>query len=343
MGTKKIGLPWTIAAVVLGVLMLISGGYYYHLQAKKGTESSKTVRMGYMPVITNLASPLLDYASKDRKDVQFKAMKFSSFAEMGESLRNGKIDVAFIIAPLSIALKQQGEDVKVIYIGNRHESTMVARKGLNLKTLNDLAGHTIAVPIRFSGHNITLRKELKKHGLEEKVKVVEMNPPDMATALTSGALDAYFVGEPFPAKTLAAGASELMYHVEELAPHFICNLMVVRNDFIKKDPATVKMLVQGAARSGIWAKNHLDKAAQIASEYWGTPLPVVNYALNTPPNRVLFDLFLPKQEEMQAMADDMASLGLIPNNNITGLVDDQFAKTADLNNIGDDVHSILPK
>jgi NitT/TauT family transport system substrate-binding protein len=85
----------------------------------------------------------------------------------------------------------------------------------------------------------------------------------------------------------------------------------------------------------------LDKAAQIASEYWGTPLPIVNYALNTPPNRVLFDLYQPKQEEMQVMADDMLSLGLIKSNNIDGLVDDQFAKTADLNNITDDVHSIL--
>jgi NitT/TauT family transport system substrate-binding protein len=343
MRSKKIGLPWKIAAITISLLLVISVGYYYQLKAGKNTASNKTIRMGYMPVITNLASPLLDYASKDRKDVQFKAMKFSSFAEMGESLRNGKIDVAFIIAPLSIALKQQGEDIKVVYIGNRHESTLVFRKGLKVKTLSDLAGHTIAVPIRFSGHNITLRKLLKKEGLEDKIKVVEMNPPDMPVGLASGALDAYFVGEPFPSKTLTAGSSERLYYVEEIAPHFICNLMIVRNEFIQKDPAIVKMLVQGAVRSGMWAKNHLDKAAQIASEYWGTPLPIVNYALNTPPNRVLFDLYQPKQEEMQAMADDMLSLGLIKNNNIVGLVDDQFAKTADLNNIGDDIHSIFPK
>lgn len=343
MRSKKTGLVWKISAVTLILVGTVAGAYYYQFNQEKGVSSTKTFKMGYMPVITNLASPLLDSASKDRKDVQFKAMKFSSFAEMGESLRNGKIDVAFIIAPLSIALKQQGEDIKVIYIGNRHESTMVARKGLNIKTLNDLAGHTVAVPIRFSGHNITLRKLLKKQGLEEKVKVVEMNPPDMPIGLASKALDAYFVGEPFPSKTLVSGESERVYYVEELAPNFICNLMIVRNDFIKKDPVTVKMLVEGAVRSGIWAKNHLDKAAQIASEYWGTPLPVVNYALNTPPNRVLFDRYLPKQEEMQAIADDMVGLGLIPNNNITGLIDDQFAKTADLNNIGDDIHTVFPK
>ena len=343
MRSKKIGLAWKSSAIALILVGAIAGGYFYQLNQEKGISSTKTIKMGYMPVVTNLASPLLDYASKDRKDVQFKAMKFASFAEMGESLRNGKIDAAFIIAPLSVALKQQGEDIKIIYIGNRHESTMVARKGLNIKTLNDLVGHTIAVPIRFSGHNVTLRKLLKKQGLEEKVKIVEMNPPDMPIGLASKALDAYFVGEPFPSKTLVSGESERVFYAEELDPNFICNLMIVRNDFIKKDPATINMLVQGAVRSGMWAKNHLDKAAQIASEYWGTPLPVVNHALNTPPNRALFDRYLPKQEEMQTMADDMVSLGLIPNNNITGLIDDQFAKTADLNNIGDDVHTIFPK
>jgi NitT/TauT family transport system substrate-binding protein len=343
MRSKKISLVWKISVVTVLLVGAVAGAYYYQLHQEKGVSSTKTVKMGYMPVVTNLASPLLDYASKDRKDVQFKAMKFASFAEMGESLRNGKIDVAFIIAPLSIALKQQGEDIKIIYIGNRHESTMVARKGLNIKTLSDLAGHTIAVPIRFSGHNITLRKLLKKQGLEEKVKVVEMNPPDMPIGLASKALDAYFVGEPFPSKTMVSGESERMYYAEELDPNFICNLMIVRNDFIKKDPTTVKMLVQGAVRSGMWAKNHLDKAAQIASEYWGAPLPVVNHAFNTPPNRVLFDRYLPKQEEMQAMADDMVSLSLIKSNNIAGLVDDEFAKNVDFNNISDDIHTIFLK
>lgn len=335
---SKISLPWRISIISIAWLGFIS---FAHYQLNFDHGSKKNVYMGYMPVITNLAAPLLDHASKENSEVRFNALKFSSFSEMGESLRNGKIDAAFIIAPLSIVLKQQGEDIKIVYIGNRHESTLVVRKGLKIRSLSDLAGSKIAVPTRFSGHNVTLRMHLKKLGLEDKINVVEMNPPDMAAALTSGVLDAYFVGEPFAAKTLMSGNSEVLSYVEKIAPHFICNLMIVRNDFIEKDPETVKMLVQGAVRSGIWAKKHLDNAAEIASQYWNAPLPLVNYALNTPKGRILFDLYQPKQTEMQAIADDMVSLGLIPNNNITGLIDDRFAKTADLNNIGDDIHTIF--
>ncbi|MFZ2727513.1 MAG: ABC transporter substrate-binding protein [Methylococcaceae bacterium] len=335
---SKIGLPWRIVIISISWLVFISFAHY-RLNFDHG--SKKTIYMGYMPVISNLAAPLLDYSSKEREDVRFKALKFASFSEMGESLRNGKIDAAFIIAPLSIVLKEQGEDIKVIYIGNRHESTLVTRRSAKIRSLSDLAGNKVAVPSRFSGHNITLRKLIKKQGLEGQINIVEMNPPDMAAALSSGALDAYFVGEPFAARSLVAGESDVLYYVEQIAEHFICNLMIVRNDFIKKDPETVKMLINAAARSGIWAKNHPDKTIEIAASYWNQPQDLVRYALTTPKNRILFDYYQPKMTEMQAIADDMLALNLIKTNNIDGLVDDQFAKAVNFEGINDDSRSIF--
>jgi NitT/TauT family transport system substrate-binding protein len=152
---SKLSLPARISIIAAAWLIFISFAHYY-LNFEHG--SKKNIYIGYMPVVTNLAAPLLDQASKENSEVRFNALKFSSFSEMAESLRNGKIDAAFIIAPLSIVLKQQGEDVKIVYIGNRHESTLVVRKGLKIRSLSDLSGSKIAVPSRFSGHNITLRK-----------------------------------------------------------------------------------------------------------------------------------------------------------------------------------------
>jgi NitT/TauT family transport system substrate-binding protein len=204
-----------------------------------------------------------------------------------------------------------------------------------------LAGNKVAVPSRYSGHNITLRNLIKKQGLEGQINIVEMNPPDMAAALSTGALDAYFVGEPFAARSLVAGESDVLYYVEQVAEHFICNLMIVRNDLIKNDPETVKMLVTAAARAGFWAKNHPDKTIEIASKYWNQPPDLVRYALTTPKNRILFDLFTPKNAEMQAIANDMLSLWLIKNANIDGLVDDQFAKGVKFEGISDDISSVF--
>ena len=313
---------FAIGAVVW--LLLVSGLHYW-LNFDHGQQ--KIISMGYMPVITNMAAPLLDYASRDNEDIYFKALKFNSFAEMAEALRNNEIQAAFMIAPLAIVLRQQGEDIKVVYIGNRHESTLVADKELNVRSLRDLVGKTVAVPMRYSGHNISLLKMMEEQGLSGQINIVELNPPDMASALIAGSLDAYYVGEPFAAQTLKLGKASLLYHVEDVWNSFICNLVIVRQSLIDDDPAIVKMFVEAAAKSGIWAEKHPDEAAEIAARYWSQPVDLVKYALSEPPNRVVYDQFVPKEDEMQEIADLMTHYKLIENNDIVGLVDDQFARS----------------
>jgi NitT/TauT family transport system substrate-binding protein len=330
---QGISAGWKIGFLALAWLALISS---LHYAANFEHDTGQVIRMGYMPVITNLAAPILDYASKERKGLRFEALKFSSFAEMGEALRNDHIQAAFIIAPLSIVLHQQGAGVKLVYIGNRHESTLVYRKDLKVDSFADLAGKTIAVPQRYSGHNICARMLAEKYGVSgPKLDIVEMNPPDMPSALAAGSLDAYFVGEPFAAKTLLAGESKVLYYVEQVWPKFICNLLLVKEDYAKNHPERVKMLVQGAARSGYWARSHPQDAARIAAQYWNQPVELVEYALQTPPDRIVFDEFVPKNDEMQFLADQMVKFKLLENNDIKGLIDDTFAKAANVDNVND--------
>ena len=57
--------------------------------------------------------------------------------------------------------------------------------------------------------------QLAKHyKLENEIKIVEMNPPDMASALSAGSLDAYYGGEPCPAMTLRSGDASLLTYAE---------------------------------------------------------------------------------------------------------------------------------
>ncbi|MCW8957005.1 MAG: ABC transporter substrate-binding protein [Gammaproteobacteria bacterium] len=326
--------------VFLGTLVWLLLIAWLHFLVNSEDHDRKIVTMGYMPVITNLAAPILDYVSEDGNGIRYRALKFSSFAEMAESLRNGQIDVAFIIAPLSIVLRQQGEDVKVIYIGNRHESTMVTRKGLKVDSLNDLIGKTIAVPMRYSGHNISILNLIEEKNLTGRINVVEMNPPDMAAALSSGALDAYYVGEPFAAQTLISGDSNRLFYVEEVWKNFICNLVVVRNDLIEQQPEVVQEIVNGAVRSGFWASKHPKQAISIAAKYWNQPVELLEYAFTTPQDRILYDQYIPKENEMKEMAEMMKKFGLLEHADVSGLIDDRFARSVTVENVPD-AESIL--
>jgi NitT/TauT family transport system substrate-binding protein len=209
----------------------------------------------------------------------------------------------------------------------------VARKDLAIRDIGDLAGHTLAVPMRYSGHNLGILRAMENRGMPGAINIVEMNPPDMASALASGALDAYFVGEPFAAQTIVSGDAQVVNYVEDIWPQFICNLVIVRQDFIGKRPRAVQQLVQTAMRSGIWAEQHPDEAAAIASRYWNQPTDLIRYALTTPPNRIQYHHAVPQTAEIQQLADLMVHYHLIDDNDIAGLVDDRFARSATLDGI----------
>jgi NitT/TauT family transport system substrate-binding protein len=323
---------WRFGLLALVWLLLISG---LHLWLNHRPETRLTLRMGYMPVITNLAAPLLDYTSRTAGAVRFEAVKFASFAEMAEALRNGHIDAAFMIAPLAIVLKQQGEDIRIVYIGNRHESTLVTRKDLKIRSVADLAGKTVAVPMRYSGHNLALLRLMESTAPDRRMRIVEMNPPDMASALATGALDAYFVGEPFAAQTIVTGEAEVLHYVEDLWPNFICNLMVVRESLIIRHPTAAGQLVSAAARAGLWAREHPAQAAEVAARYWNQPPEVIVFALTHPPGRIVFDRFVPRMAEIQEIADLMLRHGLLTNRDLGDLVDDRLALKVALGGISD--------
>ena len=308
-----------ISIIVAGWVIFISLAHYM-LNCR--TSDSDVVKIGYMPVISNLSVPLMAEAAISMDKHWIDAIKFSSFADMADALRHGQLNIGFMIAPLAIALRQQGVDIKICYIGNRHESTLVGRK--DIAGLRDLADKTVAVPMRFSGHYLLLRELAKKMGFLDKIQIVEMNPPDMASALMTGGLDAYFVGEPFAAQSIKAGQSKVLLFAEDYWPDFICNVMVVRTQFLNEKPSRAKIIIEAAARAGLWAKDHLKEATAIASKWWGQPEDVVFFALNNPPNRVVFDKFMPKKSELKRLARVMVEQGLTTSDNIDGLIDENF-------------------
>jgi NitT/TauT family transport system substrate-binding protein len=284
------------------------------------------VRMGYMPVVTNLAAPVIDYETKGDK-LRFEAVKFSSFSDMAQAFRSGAIQAAFIIAPLAIRLFEQGVPLKIVYIGNRNESTMVMRRGLRMESPLDLEGKTIAVPIRYSGQDRALRRYLRQNHLDaSSVKIVEVPPPDMPAALASSQIDGYFVGEPFGSEAIVNRIGNRFLDVESIWPKFICNVLIVRTQFIRSRPQWVQTLVGMAAASGIWASTHLQKAVGILSTYWGMVPQVIQYSFLHPPGRFRFDLYVPVASELNEIAREMRSDDLMRANvDVGAMVDDRFA------------------
>ena len=65
---------------------------------------------------------------------------FQGFPEIKEALISNKVQAAFIVAPMAIALKAQGVPIKVVYLGHRYGSALVVQKDGPIKNVRRYAG-----------------------------------------------------------------------------------------------------------------------------------------------------------------------------------------------------------
>jgi len=122
---------------------------------------------------------------------------FQGFPEIKEALMSNKMQAAFMVAPMAIALRAQGVPVKIVYLGHRYGSAVVVRKDGPIHRVSDLRGRILAIPSRFSDERLIVFRALSANGMDAKkdLRMVEMAPPDVAGALAASAIDAFSVGE----------------------------------------------------------------------------------------------------------------------------------------------------
>src|SRR6185436_12708995 len=109
---------------------------------------------------------------------------FQGFPEIKEALISNKMQAAFMVAPMAIALRAQGVPVKIVYLGHRYGSAMAVRKEGSVRSFADLKGKIIAIPSRFSDERLMVFRALDVHHMAPgDVRMVEMAPPDMPGAL----------------------------------------------------------------------------------------------------------------------------------------------------------------
>src|SRR5215469_10433982 len=173
--------------------------------------------VAYIPVTCHLACPVTDYISKFSKAGEiFLPKMFQGFPEIKEALISNRVQAAFIVAPLAIALKAQGVPIRVVYLGHRYGSAVVVRKNGPVKTFADMRGRTVAIPSRFSDERLLLFRAMKVWGIKpNEIHMVEMAPPDVSSALAAGAIDAFSMGEPFPSQAEMAGFGRVLFQARD--------------------------------------------------------------------------------------------------------------------------------
>jgi NitT/TauT family transport system substrate-binding protein len=312
-------------ALLLGAgwLVLISGMHAYLnvnwaavLNDYRPAERRK-ITVAYIPVTCQLTCPVTDYISKLSQNGEiFLPRLFQGFPEIKEALISGRVQAAFIVAPMAIALKAQGVAIKVVYLGHRYGSAVVVKKNGPVKSFADMRGRTIAIPSRFSDERLLIFRAMKIWGIQPReIKMVEMAPPDVAGALAAGAIDAFVMGEPFPSQAELAGYGRVLFQAREYWPDYMSCILVVQQDLIDTRPEVVQALVDGIARSGLWldqGKPHRDDAADFVGRFYYNQKPaLLRWALTHPLNRVMYTPLAPRKPDFDLVRDLMMETGVL--------------------------------
>jgi NitT/TauT family transport system substrate-binding protein len=278
--------------------------------------------VGGLPVTCNLTLPVACIAKANANaraatPFAFEYSKYSGWPEIKESLMAGRIQAAYMLAPLVMDLADKRIPIKIVSLGHRSGAVIMVRTDSGYTKFRQLTGKRIAIPSRFAVDFLFLRKMLAREGMSPKdIEIVEMPPPDMPAALYAKAVDAYCTGEPFGAAAQRAGYARPLSMTRDEWRNYICCVLTVREELIQSNRPLVQDLVNHVQAAGTWldaGKANRDKAADIAAgrKFFNQDPKIIKFVMDNPNDRVTYGdlrMIRPEFEELMKLSIEAGTL-----------------------------------
>ena len=288
----------------LGALALLGGStvagriarLHAGASARAAARQAMSVRVGYLPITD--ATPLLlahalGYFQAEGLQAD-RPVLFRGWSQIVEAFLARHVDVVHLLMPVAVWMRfAQNVPVKVVAWNHTDGSAFTVAPGI--RSLEQLAGRTVAVPFWYSIHNVVLQLLLRRAGLvpvtrgdasqaARTVKLVVMPPPEMPAALASGAIAGYIVAEPFNAAAELNGVGQIFRFTGDVWLHHACCVVVMHEADVRERPDWAQAVVTAVARAQLFARENRQEAARILSRdgggYLPQPLEVVARALS---------------------------------------------------------------
>lgn len=310
------------------------------LPSCSSSEETTLMQVGGLPVTCNLTLPIACVAkavatTADPKAVGFQYSKYSGWPEIKESLMTGRIQAAYMLAPLVMDLTTKKIPLRIVSLGHRSGAVIMVRTDSDYQTFAQLKGKRIAIPSRFAVDFLFLRKMLARENMTHTdIEIVEMPPPDMPAALYANAVDAYCTGEPFGAAAEKAGYARPLRMTRDEWRNYICCVLTVREELIQSKPEVVQDLVNHVMGAGSWLDQNAanrEKAVNIAAgrQFFNQDPNIIRFVMENPHDRVTYgDMRMIKDEFNELMELSIAAGTLTQPVPFESYVDETFVRNA---------------
>ncbi len=264
----------TILAAGLTFPAILTSGSFSAFAAPKGT-----LKIGYQKatVTLTLARAKGTFESKLNPlgyDVAWA--EFTSGPPLLEALNANAVNFGFTGEPPVIFAQAAG--MPVVYAAATDPSpralAILTSATSKLQAVKDLAGKRVAVAKGSSAHYL-LVSALAHAGVPyEAVDKVFLQPGDGRAALSSGAVDAWSVWDPFYAGVEAAGA-KVLTDGTGLMPNR--SYYSSRKDFATDHPDALNAAIAAINEQEAWEKQHPNETAEAIQPTIGLPVSVLQH------------------------------------------------------------------
>lgn len=321
-----------VAACLSIVLLAAACGSSTKSTANPTTSAAPvTVKVGYFPNITHGVALVGVQAGTFARDLAPDKLDASQTFNAGpaetQALLSGAIDIAFIGPSPSIsAFTQSNGAVKIISGAASGGAALVTKPSIAIPA--DLKGKKIATPQLGNTQDVALRAYLTAQGFKTDlqgggdVSITPQSNSQTVTTFKAGSIDGAWVPEPFVSQLVAAGGHVLVDE-KTLWPggRFVTTDVLVRSDFLRAHPATVKRFLTGVVDTIASIQSNPTAAATAANQQ----LTTLGFAL---PDSVLSAAFAniaftadPLASSLQKEAADATAAGLLTASKLDGIFD----------------------
>lgn len=293
---------------------------------------NQKVKIGYFPNLTHVATIVgLEkgyFEAAFGEDVEIETKTVNNGGLFMEAMSTGAIDVGTVgPGPL---LNHYVKDPNYFIISGAVNggAVLVGNKNSNIKSLADLDGKKISIPVIGSTQDVMLRKSLNEVGLKPTsnggtVELFPAAPADTATLFQQDSVDGTATQEPWGYILETQADGELILNWDEFAwGKDSTNTVVAATSDFKGNEAHTEAYLKAHIKAVDFIKENPEEAQKLVIKHIKdlTSKEIDEKELKTAFERLEVTTFV-NEQVVQEMADISKEAEYVPSNDIDGLID----------------------
>jgi sulfonate transport system substrate-binding protein len=203
-------------------------------------------------VSAQLQHTLINTDIADRHGLKLEMTQFTGSSQINEALASNAADIGSVADFSAVMMMAAGIPIYTIAHQSSFRSAVLATKKSGVKTLQDLKGKSVYGLFGITAY-LNAQEAVRRAGLTpgKDVNFVNMGTAELADAVRSQQIDAFFMWDPWVANYEHHGLAHVLSH--ETNPAMV---LEARGDFIKNKPDVLKRFLRAHAEALFFASNN---------------------------------------------------------------------------------------